>query len=338
MAKASDFSSRTMAEDILSQEEVDALLRGVGGKIDESARPNSDAAVRPYDIARQERIVRGHMPGLELINERFTGLLRAGLFDFMRKDTEISAGPVRAFKYSEFVRALVIPTNLNLVQIKPLKGRALIVFEPALVSQVVECLFGGQGRSHTRAAGWSFTPTEMRVIQRMLQVVFEQYQRAWQPVFDLTLEHIRSETNTQFAAIATPAEMVVASSFSIDLAGVRGDFHVCIPYAMLEPIRDLMHGSAPSDRSEQSDRWTSLLSAEVYHADVELKVNLARAEVTVRQLLGLRPGDVIAVDLPEVLVAEVDGVPVLEGGYGVMNGQYALKVARLVGGERDGGQ
>ena len=136
-----------MAEDILSQEEVDALLRGVSDEIDESAWPETDAGVRPYDIARQERIVRGHMPGLELVNERFTGLLRAGLFDFMRKDVEISAGPVRALKYSEFVRTLVVPTNLNLVQIKPLKGHALIVFEPALVSQVVEYLFGGQAAS-----------------------------------------------------------------------------------------------------------------------------------------------------------------------------------------------
>jgi flagellar motor switch protein FliM len=314
-----------MAEDILSQEEVDALLRGVSDEVDASAWLETDAGVRPYDIGRQERIVRGHMPGLELVNERFTGLLRAGLFDFMRKDVEISAGPVRALKYGEFVRTLVVPTNLNLVQIKPLKGHALIVFEPALVSQVVEYLFGGQGRFHTRADGWSFTPTEMRVIQRMLHVVFEQYQRAWQPVFDLTLEYIRSETHTQLAAIATPAEAVVATDFSIDLGGARGDFHVCIPYAMLEPIGNLM-------------RWTSLLSAQVYSADVELKVNLAQVEVTVRQLLGLRPGDVIAVDLPEVLVAEVDGVPVLEGGYGVANGQYALQVERLVGGERDGGR
>jgi len=327
-----------MAEDILSQEEVDALLRGVSDEVDASAWLETDAGVRPYDIGRQERIVRGHMPGLELVNERFTGLLRAGLFDFMRKDVEISAGPVRALKYGEFVRTLVVPTNLNLVQIKPLKGHALIVFEPALVSQVVEYLFGGQGRFHTRADGWSFTPTEMRVIQRMLHVVFEQYQRAWQPVFDLTLEYIRSETHTQLAAIATPAEAVVATDFSIDLGGARGDFHVCIPYAMLEPIGNLMHSSLPSDRREQSDRWTSLLSAQVYSADVELKVNLAQVEVTVRQLLGLRPGDVIAVDLPEVLVAEVDGVPVLEGGYGVVNGQYALKVERLVGGERDGGR
>jgi flagellar motor switch protein FliM len=245
---------------------------------------------------------------------------------------------VRALKYSEFVRTLVVPTNLNLVQIKPLRGHALMVFEPTLVSQVVEHLFGGQGRFHSRIEGRDFTPTEMRVIQRMLQVVFDQYQRAWQPVFALTFEYVRSETNTQFATIATPAEVVVATSFSIDLGGASGDFHVCIPYAMLEPIRNLIHSSIQADRSGQNERWTSLLSAQVFRTDVELKVNLAQAEVSVRQLLGLRPGDVIALDLPEVLSAEVDGVAVLEGRYGVVNGQFALKVERMIGGERDGGQ
>jgi flagellar motor switch protein FliM len=326
-----------MTEDILSQEEVDALLRGVSTELEESAKPEVAADVRPYDIARQERIVRGQMPGLELINERFAGLLRSGLFDFMRKTVEVSVSPVRALKYDEFVRTLLVPTNLNLVQINPLKGQGLIVFEPALVSQVVEHLFGGQGRFHVRMDGRDFTPTEMRVIQRMLQLVFQQYQRAWQPVYSLMLEYVRSETDTQFSPIAAPGEVVVATSFSIDFGGMRGDFHVCIPYAMLEPIRDLIHSGIRADRGEENARWTSLLSEQVYHADVELKVNLARAEVTVRQLLGLRPGDVIAVDLPEVLVAEVDGVPVLEGGYGVVNGQYALKVERLVGGGRDGG-
>ena len=168
-----------MTEDILSQEEVDALLHGVNAEVEESAQPQVGADVRPYDIARRERIVRGQMPGLELINERFAGLLRAGLFDFMRKTAEVSAGLARALEYDEFVRTLQVPTNLNLVQIKPLKGHALIVFEPALVSQVVERLFGGQGRFHARVDGREFTATEMRVIQRMLQVVLGQYQRAW---------------------------------------------------------------------------------------------------------------------------------------------------------------
>ena len=320
-----------MADDILSQEEVDALLRGVTGEQEESAVADGAAGIRAYDIGRQERIVRGRMPTLELINERFSRLLRIELFNFTRRSTEISVGPVRVVKYSEFVRNLVVPTNLNVVQAKPLRGYMLMVIEPTLVFQVIDHLFGGQGRFHTRVEGRDFTATEMRVIRRLLDLVFDAYGKAWAPVQALEFEYVRSEMNTQFANIATPAEVVIAVSFSIDLGSGGGDFHVCIPYAMLEPIRNVIYSGVQADRSETDDRWTKLLSAHVYDAEVQLKASLASASVTLRQLVSLQPGDVIALDLPEAINAEVDGVPVLQGRYGVVNGRYALKVERPLG-------
>jgi flagellar motor switch protein FliM len=319
-----------MADDILSQEEVDALLRGVTGEADESVPEESAAGVRSYDIGRQERIVRGRMPTLELINERFARLLRVSLFNFTRRNTEISVGPVRVLKYSEFVRNLVVPTNLNVVQAKPLRGHALMVIEPTLVFQVIDHLFGGQGRFHSRVEGRDFTATEMRIIERLLELIFAAYGKAWEPVHELTFEHVRSEMNTQFANIATPTEVVVVVSFSIDLGGGGGDFHVCLPYGMLEPIRDVIYSSVQADRSETDSRWMSTLSMQVYGAEVELKADLASATVTLRQLLSLQPGDVIALDLPDVVTAEVDNVAVLQGRYGVVNGHYALKVEQAV--------
>jgi len=335
-----------MADDILSQEEVDALLRGVTGDTEEPPAVEDSGVPRPYDIGRQERIVRGRMPTLELVNERFARLLRIGLFNFMRKSAEISVGPVRVLKFSEFVRNLVVPTNLNLVQVKPLRGMALMVFEPTLVFQVVDNLFGGHGRFHTRVEGRDFTPTEMRIIQRLLQVVFDEYEKSWKPIFSLKFEYVRSEMNTQFANIATPSEVVVATSFSIDLGAGGGDFHVCMPYAMLEPIRDVIYSSIQADRSDADDRWLTLLTDQVYGAEVELVANLAQAQVSVAQLMTLQAGDVVSLDLPDAVVAAVDGVPVLECRYGVMNGQYALKVEKLIGsssaqprgGGREGGR
>lgn len=326
-----------MADDILSQEEVDALLRGVTGETDEASVAEDAGAVRPYDIGRQERIVRGRMPTLELVNERFARLLRVGLFNFMRKNAEISVGPVRVLKFSQFVRNLVVPTNLNLVLVKPLRGTALMVIEPTLVFQVVDTLFGGHGRFHTRVEGRDFTPTELRIVQRLLQVVFDEYEKAWKPIFELKFEYVRSEMNTQFANIATPTEVVVATSFSIDLGTGGGDFHLCMPYAMLEPIRDLIYSSIQADRSEADDRWVSSLSTQVYGAEVELVANLAYAEVSVGQLMALQTGDVISVDLPDVVIGAVDRVPILECKYGVMNGQYALKVEKIIGGSVHGG-
>lgn len=320
-----------MADDILSQEEVDALLRGVSGEQGESAPVEGEQGVRAYDIGRQERIVRGRMPTLELINERFARLLRVELFNFTRRSTEVSVGPVRVLKYSEFVRNLVVPTNLNVVQARPLRGYMLMVIEPTLIFQVIDHLFGGQGRFHTRVEGRDFTATEMRVVRRLLDLVFDSYAKAWQPVHELEFDYVRSEMNTQFANVATPSEVVVAVSFSIDLGNGGGDFHVCIPYAMLEPIRNVIYSSVQADRSETDERWTALLSAHVYDAEVQVKATLATATVSLRQLMALQPGDVIALDLPESVSAEVDGVPIVQGRYGVVNGHYALKVERPVG-------
>ncbi len=323
-----------MPDDILSQEEVDALLRGVTGEEETEESGSDGAGVRAYDIGRQERIVRGRMPTYEIINERFARNFRIGIFNFLRRNAEISVGPVRVLKYSEFIRNLVVPTNLNLIHIKPLRGTGLFIFDPDLVFLVVDNLFGGDGRFHMRVEGRDFTATEMRVIHRMLEVTFEEYTKAWAPVFPIEFEYVRSEMNTQFANVATPTEVVVAVTFKIELGAGGGDFHVCLPYSMIEPIRDLLYSSMQADRAEADDRWVKLLSKQVQVAEVDLVANLGSAPVTLGQILNLQVGDIISLDIPEAIVAEVDGVPVLECRYGILNGQYALKVERvLAGGE-----
>ena len=188
------------------------------------------------------------MPTLEIINERFARLLRIGLFNFVRRTAEISVGPVRVLKYGEFVRNLVVPTNLNLVQVKPLRGTALLIFNPDLVYLVIDNLFGGNGQFHTRVEGRDFTLTEQRMIQRMLGVVFEELEKAWAPVHPLKLEYVRSEMNTQFANIATPNEIVVVTTYNIELGAAGGEFHICMPYSMLEPIRDVLCSALQGDK------------------------------------------------------------------------------------------
>jgi flagellar motor switch protein FliM len=224
-----------MSQDFLSQEEVDALLKGVSGEPEEAAVEETTGGVKPYDLGRQERIVRGRMPTLELINERFARLLRIGLFNFIHKGTEISVGPIKVQKYSEFIRNLVVPTNLNLVTIKPLRGTALVVIDPNLVFLVVDSMFGGDGRFHTRVEGRDFTPTEQRIIQGLLNVIFAEYEKAWKPVFEINFDYIRSEMNTQFANIATPSEIVVAITFTVELGGNSSEMHFCIPYCCTAP-------------------------------------------------------------------------------------------------------
>lgn len=322
-----------MADEILSQDEVDALLKGVLGDAEEESVGAEEGGVRSYDIGKQERIVRGRMPTLEIINERFARLFRIGLFNFMRRSAEISVSPVKVVKYSEFVRNLVVPTNLNLVRFKPLRGTGLFIFDPNLVFLVVDNLFGGDGRFHMRVEGRDFTLTEQRVIQRMLGVALEEYKKAWDPIYSIDFEYIRSEMNPQFANVATPSEVVVVTTFNIELGEGGGDFHICTPYAMIEPIRDILSSTLQGEQLEVDDRWLRLMGQQVQRAEVELVANLGSASVTLRDIMNLKAGDVISLEVPEAVLAQVDGVPVLECQYGVHKGQYALKVNRVVGGK-----
>lgn len=319
-----------MADNFLSQEEVDALLKGVNGDQDETGKPEDSSGVRTYNLATQERIVRGRMPTLEIINERFSRLLRIGLFNFLHRSAEVSIGPVRVSKYSEFIRNLVVPTNLNLIHMKPLRGIGLIVIDPNLVFLLVDNLFGGDGRFHTRVEGRDFTQTEQRIIQRVLEIIFETYAKSWEPVYPVEFEYIRSEMNTQFANIATPNEVVVATTFTIELGPVSGDLHFCVPYSMIEPIRDLLTSSMQGETLEMDKRWIRLMTQQIQTAEVEILANMGSANVTLGDLLNMKVGDVISIAVPENITAEVDGVPVMECSYGKLNGQYALRVEKLI--------
>ena len=320
-----------MATDFLSQDEVDALLKGVTGETDEVASGDeSEGGVRSYNLGTQERIVRGRMPTLELINERFARYLRIGLFNYMHRTAEISVGPIRVQKYSEFIRNLVVPTNLNLVMAKPLRGTALFVFDPNLVFLVVDNMFGGDGRFHTRVEGRDFTGTEQRIIQGILRVVFEEYSRSWKPVYEMHFEYIRSEMNSQFANIATPSEIVISTTFSLEFGGTAADMHICFPYSMLEPIRDLLYSAMQSDQLSTDHRWIVMLRRQLKDAEVELTAQLASTTITLGQILNMKAGDIIPVDVPDKIMATVDNIPLMECRYGQQGGHYALKIERFI--------
>ncbi|MCK6425720.1 MAG: flagellar motor switch protein FliM [Burkholderiaceae bacterium] len=323
-----------MNQQILSQDEVDALLQGITGesqKLEEEDAPKS--AIRDYDLASQERIVRGRMPTMEIINERFSRNIRVGLFNFIRKTPEVSVGAIKVQKYSAFLREIVVPTNFNIVSVRPLRGSGLIVCDPTLVFAVIDALFGGSGKFHTRIEGRDFSPTEQRVILRVVEVITAEYKKAWQGIYPVELDYQRSEMQPQFANIAAPGEVVVTSSFTLEIGYTAGTIHFCIPYATLEPIRDVLYSSTHGDSAEPDRRWVKLLTHQIQAAQVQLVAELAHAPATVEQLLALKVGDFIELDLDKLIEAKVDGVPVLQGQYGTSNGRYAIKVERMLGGQ-----
>jgi flagellar motor switch protein FliM len=319
-----------MADKFLSQDEVDALLKGVDGDQDDEKSAGDAGDVREYNLATQERIVRGRMPTLEIINERFARLVRIELFNFLRRTVEVSVGPVRITKYSDFVRNLVVPTNLNLIQMKPLRGTGLMVFDPTLVFLVVDNMFGGDGRFHTRVEGRDFTQTEQRIIQRIINIVFETYSKSWEPVYPVQFEYMRSEMNTQFANIATPNEVVVAVTFNIELGPAGGEMHFCLPYSMIEPIRDILSSPLQGEVLGTDKRWVKLMTQQVQAAEVEIVADLAKTSMMIGDVLNMKVGDIVPLNLEESIEAQVDGVPVMLCKYGMFNGQYALRVEKLL--------
>jgi flagellar motor switch protein FliM len=326
-----------MNQQILSQDEVDALLQGITGesqKLEEEVV--EQGAIRDYNLASQERIVRGRMPTMEIVNERFSRNIRVGLFNMIRRTPEVAVGGIKVQKYSAFLREIVVPTNFNIMSVRPLRGSGLIVCDPTLVFAVIDALFGGAGKYATRIEGRDFSPTEQRVIRRLVDVITAAYKIAWQGIYPLELELQRSEMQPQFATIATPGEMVVATSFTLEIGETSGTIHFCLPYATLEPIRDVLYSTIQGDAGEPDQRWVTLMKQQIQSAEVELVAELAQAPATVEQLLSFKTGDFIELDLHQAIQAKVVGVPVFECHYGISNGKYALKVDQLLTGATQG--
>lgn len=317
--------------DILSQDEIDALLHGVDeGEVEVEDPYPRDGQAREFNFATQDRIVRGRMPTLEMVNERFARHLRVRLFNVLRRSAEISVVGTRVTKFSEYMHSLFVPTSLNLVRAHPLHGTGLFVFDPKLVFILVDNFFGGDGRYYTRIEGRDFTPMEMKVVHGVLQGAFEDMQKAWQPVMELQFEFLNSEVNPQFANIVSPTEIVVISEFHIELDGGGGNLHVTLPYSMIEPIRELLDTGIQSDRSDVDQRWMNALQEEIQTAEVEISSMLAETEVTVRELLDIQPGDIIPVDLPGTITLQVEDIPMFRGKFGVSNGMNALQVSERI--------
>ncbi|KQW51858.1 MULTISPECIES: flagellar motor switch protein FliM [unclassified Roseateles] len=325
-----------MNQQILSQDEVDALLQGITGESQKlEAEEEQVGGIREYNLASQERIVRGRMPTMEIINERFARNIRVGLFNFIRKSPEVAIGGIKVQKYSAFLREIVVPTNFNIVSVKPLRGSGLIVCDPTLVFAVIDSLFGGIGKFHARIEGRDFSPTEQRVITRIVEVILAEYHKAWKGIYPLELEYQRSEMQPQFANIATPSEIVVSTSFTLEIGETSGTIYFCIPYSTLEPIRDVLYSTTVGDSSEPDRRWINLLKTQIQSAEVELVAELGSAPATVEQLLAFKPGDFIELDLDPMIQTKVDGVPIFDCHYGTSNGRYALKIDKMLTGSQE---
>ncbi|HRX89197.1 MAG TPA: flagellar motor switch protein FliM [Steroidobacteraceae bacterium] len=311
---------------VLEQEEVDALLKGVDdGQVSTSSPADEPGVVRSYDFSREMRIVRGRMPTLEMINERFARLFRNSVYNMLRRSSDITVEPVQTRKFADYMGTLEMPTSLNLVRVNPLRGTALIVLEPKLVFSVVDNFFGGTGK-HVEQEPRDFTVTESRIIQLILGSLFKDMQEAWAQVAPIQVEYLSTEMNPHFANIVAPSEVIVVSSFHLNLEGGGGDLHITMPYSMIEPLRDQLDSGIQGDRAENDDRWYRTLREEIEHARVELRSVLGQTEITLERLLNLQAGDILPIDFDGQATVYAEGVPVVRGGYGISGGCQAVRV------------
>lgn len=318
------------ANDLLSQDEIDALLHGVTSGDIETDTLDDNGEPTNYDFTTQDRIVRGRMPTLEMINERFTRFFRTSLFNMLRRSPEITTGGVEMMKFSEYVHSLYVPTSLNMIRVKPLRGTALFVIDPKLVFILVDNYFGGEGRFHARIEGREFTLTEQRIAQIMLKHAFHDMRESWAPAMGVEFEYQSTEVNPQFANIVSPTEVVVVSKFRVELDGGGGDFHVTMPYSMLEPIRELLDAGVQSDRVEKDERWMVALKEGMKDAMVEMLLPLTSVRMSLKDIVSMKKGDVIPIDFPDKITAYIEEMPIFRGTYGAHKGNVAIKVQEFV--------
>ena len=312
-------------QDLLSQDEIDALLHGVDEGDIEPEDDIDPSGVKAYDLTSNDRIVRGRMPTLEMINERFARYTRISMFNFLRRSADVASGGVQIMKFGEYIHTLYVPTSLNLVKMRPLRGTALFILDAKLVFKLVDNFFGGDGR-HAKIEGREFTPTEVRVVQLVLSQVFSDMIEAWAPVMKLEFEYVGSEVNPAMANIVSPSEVVVVSTFHIELDGGGGDLHLTFPYSMIEPIREVLDAGVQSDVDDVDERWQQSLREDIMDARVPVHGTLVERDMSLREVAALKAGDIIPVDLPEEFILQANGVPVFRGKMGISNENLAVKI------------
>lgn len=316
-------------EKILSQEEIDALLRGMdNGEVSTTAEAQTLSGIRSYDFTNQDRIIRGRMPTLEIINDHFCRLFRNSLSSSLRKTIDVGTRGIEMKKFGEFIKSLPVPSSLHIFRMDPLRGYAIMALEAKLVFTLLDVFFGGSGKTHYRVEGREFTAIESRLIHKIATMIFSDMEKGWQIVHPISFQHIRSEINPQFITIVPPSDLVITITFGIELEEFTGLVTFCIPYAIIEPIKNRLYSGYQSDQLEVDQTWISRFLDRLQSAEVEVKVELGRCKVMVQDLLRWKEGDVLSLnqEVSNPLIVQVQGIPKFTGRPGICRGNKAIQI------------
>lgn len=324
-----------MVDQVLSQSEVDALLNAVSdGRVESQEGGGGDkAGIVHYDLANQDRIIRGRMPTLDIIHDRFIRLFRVSLSAALRKVANIGVNSSGPIKFGEFMNSLPLPSCLNILRVEPLRGSAVMVIESKLLYALIDSLFGGGDVPYTKIEGKDFTPIEIKIARKIVMSAVDDLEKAWAPVFPLKIHYSRTEINPQFVAIVPPSDVVIATAFDVELEKVSGSVKLIIPYSTLEPIKSKLSVGFQSEQMEVDHIWINRIKNQLMGTQANLSVTLGHAWLNLNDLLELKRGDVIILDhdADKPLDIQIEGIHKFRGTPGVLKGNKAVKITEVMG-------
>ncbi len=338
---------------ILTQSEVDALLSAVadgnvdssaaaapGGGFTPSANDNvgavnwggpSESEITPYDLTNQDRVIRGRMPTLDIIYERFIRLYRISLSNSLRKIASISIISTDLLKFGEFVNTLPIPSCMGIMRFEALRGPALLVFESKLAYALVDSYFGGTDRPYAKIEGKEFTRIELSIMRKVMDLAIKDLEDAWAPIHQTNISFVRTEVNPQFVGVVPPSDVIISTTFEVELENASGTIALVIPYSTIEPIKGKLNSSFQTESDRVDKEWVRKLEEHIHNTEANLVVNLGTAEITVGDLVNLNVGDIIPLsqDADGELELLIEGTPKFKCFFGVSRGNRAIQLTRF---------
>ena len=319
---------------VLSEGEVDALLKGVGEGEVQTGTDQVDevTGVTPYDLTSQEKIIAGRLPTLDIVNQMFSRLFRQTFAGMLRKAVEVNAVSTDTVKFGEFLRSLPSPASLHIFRMEPLRGHGLMIVESKLVSAIVDTFFGGASGKESTIADRDFSAIEIRMTKNVVLGALEDLEKAWKPVHEVSTNYVRSEVNPQFAAIVPPTDIVLVIVFEIDLEFTSGSVTISIPYSAIEPIMPKLKATFQAEEQEVDQVWVSRVREEMLTTEVEVVAELGVTKVTPERFREWKTGDTIMLgnDVTDPLVIKVQGMPKVKGFPGVSRGLKAIQVTEVI--------
>ena len=321
---------------VLAQEEVDALLQGVAsddlGMEEEEDEEYDSTEVVTFDLTAQDRIIRGRMPTLEIIHDRFVRLFRLTLSNALRKVVDISVRSTELIKFGEFLKTLPVPSSMNLFRMTPLRGNAIMVLETRLVFTLIDLFFGGSGELEVKAEGRDFTEIESRMIKRVVISGLEDLQSSWRPVFPVQINYTRSEINPQFVAIVPHSEIVIVVTFDVEIGRAPMSITICVPYSTIEPIRTRLNAGFQSEQDEKDNTWSNRFKKNLNHTHIEMIAQLGATKMSVNDFLNLQRGDLIDLDHETQYPIDIlaNGIRKFTGFQGAYKGHKAMSIQDLI--------